>query len=264
MKKIKWSTLHLALIGALLTFAACANDDDPFGQNSGLNQNLPFRVMVSTPSFDQRLVPLDSTIKITFNRSVDRSSVSSGMGTLADDQLIWSRNGILLDGATYRIFVSSAVRSTAGETLIGDYELQFTTGDGFGVGSLNDPNNPPTITSVQYQPFPEPGVCNRLRISFNEDLARAPRGTWENKTQDIFFQWSTAGAGDLYAYPAYADSDNTFYVEPPAGGCGLIQGDLNTKLIFRITEAMDNSGNLNTQQWNYEYDEGFLGLGGDF
>ncbi|WP_167837020.1 Ig-like domain-containing protein [Leptospira ryugenii] len=101
----------------------------------------PFQVTSSVPANQATGVSVSSNIVVTFNKSIDVSSINSNIAfsqpaSNSISSLNASANNLTLtvrpnvnfnSGASYTITIRSAFKANTGETLGSDYPIQFTT-----------------------------------------------------------------------------------------------------------------------------------------
>ena len=269
-------TLGLAL------FVGCAQDEDDFFFDPNANLNRGFQVILTSPTDDEDNVNLQERIRITFNRSLDRSSVPGNITVfensrggssdvtsqfaidfdsfrILDDTIVLRMGRNLTFDVDYSVTVSQGVRSINQESLFFQKVLLFYTGDRGSLGAASRPG-PPELSSMNIR-YGSGGDCLYVRASFNEDLSGPPIGIYEvSALRDglNIFGWEfdfETDHGDMYAIRTYANNNRVWNLFFSGDSCNPNWWENPAARIkITMTEFYDASGERNARDFSEHFD----------
>ncbi len=225
-----------------------------------------FRVDGSDPQFNAVMVPVTSNILAHFTDRVDQSSLAGSVtveewtngsarrditaeGTFmlqnAERELLWQPNpGTQLAlGATYKMNISTSLKSLSGYNLMAYTYVQFSTGNGIDGAYIQ--SGPPTVNEMDLAR--DYYACMAVYVTFNEDLSVFPQGRYESGYLDA----DGFGPDGYLILRGYFN--RTYVFDFPDFGCGFSAAD---RIRIHITDAVDLSG----LRMESEYSDTFWGL----
>ena len=196
-------------------------------------------VTATSPSANATGVPVQPSISITFNEALDPNSISSNSFTLSDGsntygfnsgydsnshQVTLSPIGLLTQGATYTVGISTNLRDLGGNSLAAPYSLSFQVEPPATLsGTVSAPNgvDPTTLTVASFQ-----GQQSTLDSAgkFNASIATAG-------TTLLTISLSSSGSAMMAVGIASSSTSQSVSVANADGKSGLAQTENEIRLI---------------------------------
>jgi hypothetical protein len=221
-----------------------------------------FGVTASDPIIRQTMVPQNIMIRVAFNEPVDPASVAGSfkftetVGTTATDKTanltVAMSNGnaeidftpvqMLAYNGNYRLTISTTLRSVSGKNMVQVFDLLFSTGDGYGIGTgvNTKPGQAPYVVSLEQDIL---GTCLDFIITYSEDLIYAPRVRVEETFLGI--SWLSSGSAEISAQQLYNDRRDIYWVRIGQCECELL--DISARYQVTVWDAIDFDQERQTQ-----------------